>query len=156
MPLDDAKQEWVARVLGYVGNTDGAAPDPSASWRAARAAWDEAIDQINGQITALQAALRTRGDPDLAQIAETGLNALTGNYRVQMMAVMADIGNGTPAALKKAGRKGLSVARAFRAHVAKDPRVAAADDNPFDVPVSIRSTLGPALARIEEALQAAS
>ena len=50
------------------------------------------------------------------------------------------------------GDKVYAVVQAFKKHIDGDARVAACDQNPLGVAVSIRSTLSPALAGLEAAL----
>ncbi len=156
----DARRDWLLRVLGIVlpgasagaGQPNEAGPPPE--WIAARAAWQAASDTVDGQITALQSALRASGDETLQQIAEFGLNGVTGNHKVPLMAAMSEIGSGDAGAVSKAAPKALGIIRAFRAHLDSDERIEVCDGNPFGVTVAIRATLGRALAQMEAALQA--
>ena len=120
-------------------------------WKAARAAWETAMETVDGQIAALQQMLRGSGDEELEEIAEFGLNAVTAGHKVPLMAAMMEIGAGSAETLAKSGPKALAMVQAFRGHIESDERVAACDENP-GVPVSIRATLGPALAGLEAAL----
>ena len=120
-------------------------------WKAARAVWETAMETVDGQIGALQQVLRGSGDEELEEIAEYGLNAVTAGHKVPLMAAMMEIGAGSPESLARSGPKALAMVQAFRAHIDGDERVAACDENP-EVPVSIRATLGPALAGLEAAL----
>jgi hypothetical protein len=156
MAATEAQNSWVARVLGM---TLPASATPSSErgnlterWRVARAAWQDAIEAVDGQIAALQKVMRDSGDETLEEIAEYGLNGVTKGHKVPLMAAMMEVGAGTPDALVKAGPKALAAAQAFRKHIESDERVAACDDNPGGVAVTIRGTLGPALAQIEAAL----
>jgi hypothetical protein len=151
---DAAKQAWVARVLGVtVAPTNAGPRGAPGDFAAARAAWSSAIEQVDAQITALQAALRQSGDNDLKAIAEYGLNGVTGNHKVRLMAALQDIGAGpaTPQAAKTA----IGVIAPFRTHLGSDERVAVCDENPFGVAVAIRATLDPPLAALERALSQA-
>lgn len=152
---DDPRREWVARVLGVSLQT-GASGDAAARWQSARAAWETASAAVDVQITALQAALRAIDDDELHQIAETGLNAITGDHRVPVMAAVAEIGAGGAADLARAAPKALAAVRAFQAHLAADPRVKACDSNPFGVAMSVQATLGAALAKMESVFAAAA
>ena len=151
----DARQDWLQRVLGFTLPTEEASPGSAADWAGARAAWQAASDAVDGQIAGLQSALRATGDETMKHIAEFGMNGLTGDHKVKLMAALIEIGSGDGAALAKAGPKVLGIVQAFRAHIDSDERVEVCDDNPFGVAVSIRATLGPALAQMEAALQAA-
>jgi hypothetical protein len=125
------------------GATPGAAP---RGWPAARAAWQEASDAVDAQIGALQAKLAASGDERLEEIAEMGLNGVTGGHKVKLMAAMRDIdGGGAPDRL-------LAEIDSFAAHIGSDLKVMACDENPLGVPVTIRATLGSALAAMRSAL----
>lgn len=125
---------------------------PSAAWQAARSAWQDASEAVDGQMAALAKALRDTGDEELQEIAEFGLNAVTANHKTPVMAALMDIGSGAPDAIAKGGPKALKAVQAFRQHIDTDERVAACDENPTGVPVSIKATFGPALAQLEAAL----
>ena len=155
----DAKAAWVEQVLGVtVPRAAGQNPVSvtgavTARWRAAREAWDAASDTVDGQIAALQAALRKSGDDTLEEIAEFGLNAVTGNHRVPLKAALFELGAAEPAALRKFGPKALGIIDDFRSYLESSEAVEVCDANPFGTPVSIRATLGSALAQMADALR---
>lgn len=154
-----ARAEWLSRVLGFELRTpaaDAAATTPSITtrWQTARDAWDTASATVDGQIAGLQAVLRRSGDDTLNEIAEFGLNAVTGNYRVPLMAALMELGKGDQAAMRKAGPKALKIINEFRGHIESSEAVEVCDANPFGTPVSIRATLGGALAELGASLEA--
>ena len=102
-------------------------------------AWRAAIVAVDAQISALQGALRAGKDKSLHEIADFGLNAITGNYKVRLMAALYDAEAGGDR------DKLTKIAGSFRTHLEKDMRVAACDANPFGVTVTIRATLVPVL-----------
>jgi hypothetical protein len=135
---DEKQVQWVTRVLGSGPGTetesDGTPLQSAiAQFRAASAA-------VDAQITALQHALTASDDEELREIGDYGLNAVTGNFRVPLMAALLDIERGADP-----GQKLASAIEAFRDHLETDDQVEACDDNPFGVAVSIRATLIPAL-----------
>ncbi|HLY55135.1 MAG TPA: hypothetical protein VKS60_06240 [Stellaceae bacterium] len=145
---DDAvKQEWVARVLGVTFSQGKA---PAANWDTVRAMWRQASDAADAQIAALQAALRKTDDDTLHEIAEFGMNGVTGNFKVPLMAALIELG------APGQGAKALKIVRDFRAYLDTDEKVLVCDENPFEVPVSLRATLGGALAQMEAALAKAA
>jgi hypothetical protein len=148
-----AKREWVERVLGIGLPQPGRAGTPEAWWAAARSGWQAASDAADAQIAELQKALRASGDDVLEEIAEYGVNGVTGGFKVPLMAAMreVDAAGATPAAFAKLAK----VVEGFSAHIAKDDRVMACDENPFGVAVSLRATLGGALATMQQAIGAA-
>jgi hypothetical protein len=127
----------------------------AVQWRAARLAWQTASDGVDAQIASLQSALKTTDDPDLQDIAEFGLNAMTAGCKMPLLAALAQIGDGSnPLALLKGRGKLLAAVDAFRSQIGTDRRIAACDNNPFGVDVAIRATLGPALEGLEAAIEA--
>ena len=148
-----ATMDKLCQVLGAAAPT-AAPPVDLARWTAARSAWQDASDTVDGQISALQKMLRESGDEELEEIAEYGLNGITGNHKVPLMAALMEIGAGSAESIAKGRPKAIPLIQAFRTHIESDERVAACDDNPGGVAVSIRATLVPALAGLEAALAA--
>lgn len=148
-----ARDAWVARVLGVEVQ-----PAPRVETKAfadAARAWREASEAVDGQITELQALLRRSGDPELAAIAEYGLNAITGGFKVKLLAALRDVAAAGTQATPQQIARARQAAASFRAHLDREPRVQACDDNPFGIRMSIRGTLGPALGRLDAALRPA-
>jgi hypothetical protein len=143
--------EWVRRVLGVnVGGSSAAQSlnSATADWPKAREQWQAAIEEVDDQIAALQAALYDTDDDELEDIADFGMNGLTGDHKVKLAASMMDLGGGEQTAMQASGPKVRKLADEFRKHLETDERVAACDENPFGVKVAIRATLIPALAAL--------
>lgn len=143
----------VVRLLKQAGGGQPAKAD-GADLRKARADWTDAMEKVDAQLEKLAQGLRATDVPELTEIAEFGLNAVTNNRKTPLLAALMEVGQGTPEALAKAGPKALAAVRAFRKHIEADERVAACDGNPLGIPVTIRATLDPALAGLEAALSA--
>jgi hypothetical protein len=137
----ETRRAWITRILGVQFAPGGASDLPGAI-----AAWQSALEAVGAQITALQRVLRPEPDPDLQDIAEFGLGAMTGSHKVKLQAALLEMAPGPKAAAA------LKLVDVFRAHIAADPRIAACDANPFQVPMSIRRTLTPALDALHTAL----
>ena len=142
------------------GYESGALPPPDAGefrrvWAGARSAWQQASELVDGQISGLQAVLRSSGDSELKEIADFGLNAITGNHKVRVMAAIRDIDGSKDIPPAPALGKAEKAITAFAAHIASDPRVAACDRNPFKVPMTVRSSIGAALVGLQRALSVA-
>lgn len=153
MPASKAQQEWVERVLGVRPAGTVAGSDFPQAWRAAVAEWRDASDAVDSQITALQRALKASGDGELEDIAEYGLNGVTGGFKVPLMAVLQELDPASPdPRLLKRAR---TIVSGFRSHLGSDQRVLACDENPFGVRVALRATLDPALGRLNAAIQLA-
>ncbi len=121
-------------------------------WSRAADGWRQAVDTVNAQVEKLQSALRGIDDAELKDIAEFGLPGVTGNHRSRLMAAMMDIDAAQGEALSKAAGRAARLAQGFEGYLASSEAVEATDTNPFGVHVSIRASLGPALAAIQQAL----
>jgi hypothetical protein len=152
-----AKRAWIEQFLGFKFPSEltPGKPDLGRRWQMACQAWKAASEAVDARMSALQAVLRNSGDPELIHIAEFGLNAVTGNHKARLAATLLELGDGSPAAVRQSGPKGLALLDEFRTHIETDPRVAACDTNPSTVSCSIRATAGPALAGLQAALEAA-
>jgi hypothetical protein len=140
----------------------------AADWKTARQAWQDANDDVNDQINGLRRALLDRakkpGDDAkleglveaLNEIAEKGLNAVTEDHRVKLMAAVMEVSDGSAAAIQKFGAKALDLITKFQVFLASSEKIEVCDANPFDAPMSIRATLTPPLAQMAAALQAAT
>ncbi len=147
-----AQNEWVRSILGVAIEAAEAVPvvGPQRTWRNVQSIWTEASDRVDAQITALQDVLRRSDDQDYQAIAELGLNGVTGNHKVRLMAALRDIDGGTIEVSRvEAVRK---LVDSFIGHLATDPRVDAVDTNELGVPVSVAGTLIPALEELDGAL----
>jgi hypothetical protein len=143
------QQDWVKRVLGFVPHGAGAVDVRAV--RAAVRAWREASEAVDAQVSALQAVLKASADPDLQEIADFGMVALSGGNRTRILAAVAELEHADPPPPELLKRTATIVAKC-RAHFASDPKVRGFDSNPFGVKVSIRATLTPVLQQIEAAV----
>jgi hypothetical protein len=125
-------------------------------WPAAKDAWQAALASVDGQIKHLQSILKSSDDTELREIAEFGLNGVTGNFKVRMMAVLHDIEGAHGDKLAADARRAAQIAAGFLKHIDTAMTVKACDENPFGVQVSIRKTLGGALAHLKDALKIAN
>jgi hypothetical protein len=124
-------------------------------WETAVAGFRSATEKVDLQIADLQAVLRETDDVDLHDIADAGLNALTGNTRVPLKAALVDAGTGDPTRLKAATPKLLKAIAKFRAQLSS-MEIAACDNNPFDVPIAIADTYSAALDQLVYAVKMAA
>ena len=158
---EDAKLAWVARVLG-IASGDGVQPAAPAQmqfaqrWRPVREAWTDASYVADQQITALQGVLRKSGDEALVDIAEFGLNAVTGGHKVKLTAALRELDGGDAGAVATAAPKTLALVRAFRGHLTSDAHVRACDGNPFGIKMTLQATLDAALVDMEKVLAGAA
>ena len=149
------QSRFLAKYLGVTaGRTD--APDGAEfrkSWSRACDTWRQQVERVDGQVSRLQQVLRSSDDPELVGIATFGLNAITGNHRVRVMAAIREIETGPkipPANAVSNARKRLAD---FAAHLASDPRIKACDTNPVGVDMNIARSLGTAVADLQAALK---
>lgn len=141
------------------GSAAETAPDqvPNAAfqnaWKPAYAAWQSTSDAIDTQVAALQNVLKNLDDPVLKEIGDLGLNAITGNHRVKMLAALRDIDSAKPLPNKAMITKAAVAIKNLEAHFSSDPRIAACDNNPFGVSMSIVKSTSGALGQIKAALR---
>lgn len=127
-------------------------PAADSDWPAAKAKWQDASDTVDGQISKLQGVLKQSDDKELVEIAEFGLNAVTGNFKVPLMAAIRDI-DSRGGAQPDAARKALDIVRGFREHILTSAEITAVDNNPFGVEVNIQNSLSDAFNVMEKSLQ---
>ncbi len=159
----NARDQWVQRVLGVSVRQSPARAAPPArgqpfetAWPAAAAAYRQAIEAVDRQISALQNALKASDFPFLHRIADTGLNAITGDHKVPVMVAIQEVNTAVADRRASVAAKAVIAVDAFATHLATDPRVGACDQNPFKVTVTIRQTLGTALKDLRAVLATAA
>jgi hypothetical protein len=164
---DDTQNAWVERVLGIsVPSSSPQDADAFADlgelgigaldiWTAARGAFDTANEAVDQQITTVVAALHASDDPELQEIGDMGLNGLTENVKVPLIAALIEAGTANIKTVAVASPKVLAAVAAFRGKITSDPKILACDDNPLGVYVDIAGTFGTALDQIEDALSIA-
>jgi hypothetical protein len=169
MPGSSEQNAWVSRVLGLSAGGESETDeeefgedfeelglDVSDVWRAARRAFDVATESVDAQIKALQSELRESEDYQLEEIAEYGLNGLTNNTRVPLIAALLESGDGSKKQLQTAGPKIEKAAQTFITQLNSDPRVAACDQNPFGIELAIAVTYQDAVDQLLNAVRAAA
>lgn len=127
-----------------------------AIWRSAVKSWQTSSELVDQQVTNLQSHLRQASDPRLNDIAEFGLNALTGNHKVPVLAAIREIDAAQPSPDLNTLSDAAIAFSALESHLANDARVAACDNNPFGVKMNIAATLGAGLQKLNAALSKAN
>lgn len=145
-----AQADWVLRVLGVSVGVDGAAGSQAATDPAAQV-WTDAKEAVDRQLNGLYSVLRKTGLPVLGQVADEIENVL-GGFRTGMVAALMEYDRSQGPARETARQTALKVVADYRARLPADKHVIAADTNPFGVAISIRDTLGRALASLEQRL----
>ncbi|MDA7541583.1 hypothetical protein N8639_01955 [bacterium] len=152
--LLDQADDLLNSATGGNAQQTAEASTPVVEWDAAKAIWREASESVDGQISKLQSALKATGTEELMEIAEFGLNGATGNFKVPLMAAIRNIDSAQADGRPKAVADALKIVNGFQNHIENDEAVLVVDENPFNVEVSIRDTLGGALKQMASALQA--
>lgn len=146
------------RVVGPSGEVDepeeedeveGESHHEGNAWAAAVANWRSTIDTVGGQLASLAAALRKTGSPRLMQIAETGLSEMIGGCTSDVEAALRD---GRPDAGSTAQARVAAAIKSARDGLKSDPRVAASENNPFGIQVTLTASINSALTRLENSL----
>jgi hypothetical protein len=130
-------------------------PEFAGLWKKATAAWDRALETVNGQLDKLRGNLLKSDDPDLKNIAEFGLNAITANHKVPLQVAIMDVNQASDSAMEEKVSRAQDAVAAFRDHIETDERALACDNNPFNVNVTLRAELVAAFAKLNEALDEA-
>jgi hypothetical protein len=147
-----AEVDWVGRVLGVTLPQPQTGGDGLArAWPAIKASWQDASDEVDRQIGALQKLLRGAADSRLQPIAETGLNAMTAGYKVKLLAALHDMDRASDTDKPTVAPRVIKTASALRAHLQTDKRIAACDACPH-LKITIGATLGDGLAAMVKAL----
>jgi hypothetical protein len=155
LALLDVVAQQIKQALAGQGAAKGIDPAAFAErWAAARAAWQNASDTVDNQIAQLQQALRAAPDDDLHEIAEFGLNAVTGNFKVPLQVAVREIDSAKGDALQGFITRARTIVADFQNHIQGSEQVLVCDENPFGVKVTIRASLGQALTQMQDALKA--
>jgi hypothetical protein len=131
----------------------GGAPDGASPAGKPQEVWQQARDQVDGQLNALYGQLRKTGIPELGTIADAIENTLK-NYRVRLTVALTEFEQATGEAKEKARSRALQTVAAYQKEIPADKYVIGADTNPFGIKVNIRETLGRALQTLSQALSA--
>src|SRR5262249_35996319 len=124
-----------------LATSSGGAVDMAAfaqRWPAAREAWQNASDTVDAQIGQLQQALRASEDEDLQEIAEFGLNGVTGNFKVPLQVAIREIDSAQGDALQASITKARTIVANFQTHIQGSEQILVCDENSFGVKVTIR------------------
>jgi hypothetical protein len=152
----EAKAEWVHRVLGVsVGGQGRTQVDRTRTISTIRDTWLKANDEVDRQLETLRTRLRKSANSGMREIAETGLNAVTGGLKVKLLVALQMMDAAGEAGFAAAAPRLIKAAAALRDQLLSDPRVAACDACPHET-VTIRATLGTALADIVRTLREAT
>lgn len=168
MPPSGPQSEWVRRVLG-VSTGQRAARDldplgPLANDLTAardglvtsRDAMTEALSKADAEIRKFQAVLKVHPDTQLKEIAgspDIGINALTGNYRVKVLAALRDIETAPQEKLPTALQNARKLVAGFEDHIRTSERLDACEDNWLNLKVSVRPIIIPALSQLARSIE---
>lgn len=128
------------------------ADGPVARGPATLPIWRDARDSVNDQLGRLQDAMRNHGMPLFARIADKGLNGITETRLVRLQAGLMDLDAAADEARPQAAAKVRAAVGEMRAFLSSNPVLPLLEANPLKVPVTLRTTLGEALDRIEQAV----
>ena len=144
---NDLSDEQIQFLTEYVGVTF---PDTTTA-PALLPLWQKSKDQIDDQLRTLSDQLRRSGIAEVQAVADQ-VETLLLKVRVRLPAALREF-DADPQSAK--ARKILQGAiKTARDWLDSDGRVAAIDTNPWNVPVSVATTLGTCLDRLEDRLNA--
>src|ERR1700742_795662 len=148
MPPNVSQIDWVRDVLvvsfGQRGrdtaaSSDNLALDVGAARNALVAARDEmtaALTKADAQVRKLQAVLAVHPDIQLQEIAgspDMGINALTGGFRVRVLAALRDLETAPEDKLPAVVKKARGIVTGFDNHITSSDRIEACDLNPLGI-----------------------
>jgi hypothetical protein len=145
-------------------------PAFAPAWKQAKSGWQDAVDTVNSQFEKLRSALlnfdekkypevaamspetKAKLKSQLKSVAEGGLSKVVDGQRVALQVALANVDGATDDAKRGAFiAKAHDLVKNVQAYVGSDEKVAVCDDNGLDVEVTIRSSLGDALAQLNDA-----
>jgi hypothetical protein len=145
--VSPSQAAWVARVLGIVTG-DAAAPLPKLDYLGL---WRDAKEEVDAGLNRLASELRATADEDLVRIADYGLFGLTNGQGVGLVKALMQLRQVAPDRRPAAVKAARDAAAAYRQAVLGHPLAALVDENPFGIPVGLRSRLVAALDTIADA-----
>jgi len=120
------------------------------AWAAAAASWHEACATVEDRLEALRTKLRSSGDPELVDIANSGLFGITTPPALSEAIEAMSSADGSAAPSQATSTK--QALAQYVKFLTTDERIKACDSNPFGVTLGIRATLTPALNQLNAAL----
>jgi hypothetical protein len=146
MSLTDAQYGFVAR---FILEKPPESPDrPAAQGDDPLAIWQAAKERTDAGISALQVAMKSYRHPDLDNLADKGLNGVTGGNQVAMMRALMTYRSAAEADRAQAADALLKQVETYSSFIQGDRVIALCERNPFGVEVAIRAPLTAALDRI--------
>jgi hypothetical protein len=166
MPPSGPQSEWVRQVLGVAvgqGTNNAGSFGPVTAdlttarngLAGARETMTSALSKADLQIRKLQAVLAVHPDTQLKEIAgspDMGINALTGNFRVRVLAALRDIEVAPPEKLPAVLQRARTLVTGFSEHIRTSDRLEACEQNWLQVPVKVRELVSPALAELSRSI----
>lgn len=164
-------------TAGAASQTDGKTAGKKISpafaqlWSQAKEVWRDAVDTINSQLEKLRSALLNFDEkkyPEIASlspetkekfkqqlkaVAEGGLSQLVDSQRVALQVALVNVDQAADDAKKaKSIADAHALVKNIQNYVGSAEKIEVCDDNGLDVVVTIRSELGGALGKLDEAL----
>lgn len=124
-------------------------------WADARASWREAVEAVDARIAKVRAKMLSSGNPDLLDIADRGLPALTDNHKTPVSVAVLEVADSSGEKRERSARQAMQAIQAFRAHIDTDPMIKVLDEQSsaaFGVSLAIRADIGRGLTALEGAL----
>lgn len=153
MPLTPEQTRFIgkylsARVTGSENDTPAGEQIDSVDLMAI---WRTAKESTDAGISALQAALKSVGHPELDGIADAGLNGIADGNQTAMIRAIMDYNAASIEKKDAAAGKLLAAIDSYRGFLESSKLIPLAENNPFGIKVSIRKPLSAALTKIAKA-----
>jgi hypothetical protein len=141
-------QATITQLHTLLGSKGGTRPNLGD----ARRTWQEAKETAGLQIGQLQDKMRATKIPLFAQIADRGLNGITGRLQVGLQVALAELDGADEAGRATAVTKARASIADFRDFLRSDPVLPLLEENPLGVTISLRADLSDVLDKIEQTL----
>ncbi|MGM9484618.1 hypothetical protein ACS5PN_25715 [Roseateles sp. NT4] len=125
-------------------------------WADARASWREAVEAVDARIAKVRAQMLSSGNPDLLDIADRGMPALTDNHKTPVSVAVIEVADSSGEKRERSARKAIDAIQAFRSHIDTDPMIKVLDEQSpaaFGVSLAIRTDIGRGLTALESVLR---
>jgi hypothetical protein len=143
--MAERHEQWVKRVLGVEAN---------AASRPCLPIWIAARDEAGRQLASVQSALRGLDLPLASQIADKGLAGLTRRLQVGLHVALQEFDTAEADRRRAAAQQATAHIARLRKFLATHPALPRLEENPLNLKVTLRKTLGDALTLIQQRIEA--
>lgn len=120
-----------------------------------RLRWEQVKEEVDADLSQLQAFLRQQADPVLQRIGEIGFHGVTGRLQVGLRVALIEFDrSATTDDREKFRRQALKIIGDYKTFLKDNRLLKKCDDNPFGIKLNAETRLTAALNSLEQSLQA--